>query len=83
MTVVTDPARPGAVAPEAPRPVRKGPSFGFNTISTREKVVRYALLVFVLLITIELFLRQLSATSLKGSGSIHPDPAVAAGLRRR
>jgi putative chitobiose transport system permease protein len=66
MSVVTDPARP-AVAPEAPKPVRRKGSFGFNSVSPREKVARYVLLVFVLLITIGPFLWQLS-TSLKGSG---------------
>lgn len=40
---------------------------GFSTMSRRETVVRYALLVLVLLITIGPFLWQL-ATSLKGSG---------------
>lgn len=40
---------------------------GFSTMSRRETVVRYALLVLVLLITIGPFLWQLS-TSLKGSG---------------
>ncbi len=40
---------------------------GFSTMSRRETVVRYALLVVVLLITIGPFLWQLS-TSLKGSG---------------
>lgn len=48
-------------------PVRKKPVRGFNTIAPLERVVRYALLVFVLLITIGPFLWQLS-TSLKGSG---------------
>jgi multiple sugar transport system permease protein len=68
MTTVTDPVRPADVS-EAPRPAgrRRRGSFGFNTVSPREKVVRYLLLAFVLLITIGPFLWQLS-TSLKGSG---------------
>jgi len=69
MSVVTDPARPVAV-PEAAGTAgkrRKKGTFGFNSLSPREKVVRYVLLVFVLIITIGPFLWQLS-TSLKGSG---------------
>ncbi|CAL9544595.1 Diacetylchitobiose uptake system permease protein DasC [Actinosynnema sp. ALI-1.44] len=42
-------------------------SRGFNSTSPREKVLRYALLVFVLLVTVGPFLWQLS-TSFKGPG---------------
>jgi multiple sugar transport system permease protein len=68
MSIVTDPARPVEIPKEAgtTTPRRRG-SFGFNSVSRTEKVVRYLLLVFVLLITIGPFLWQLS-TSLKGSG---------------
>ncbi|MEU4198104.1 carbohydrate ABC transporter permease [Kribbella sp. NPDC026611] len=66
MTVVTDLARPAVVEAPGPAPRRRGTS-GFNTVSPREKVVRYVLLAFVLLITIGPFLWQLS-TSLKGAG---------------
>jgi putative chitobiose transport system permease protein len=67
MTVVSDPARPVVRETPGTTPARRRGSFGFNTVSPREKVVRYVLLVFVLLITIGPFLWQLS-TSLKGSG---------------
>lgn len=66
MSVVTDPVRP-VEAPSSSTPPRRKGSFGFNSISPRERVVRYLLLAFVLLITIGPFLWQLS-TSLKGSG---------------
>src|ERR1700754_730666 len=67
MTTVTDPARPVVASSGGPPAGRRRGSFGFNSISPREKVVRYLLLAFVLLITIGPFLWQLS-TSLKGSG---------------
>ncbi len=69
MSVVTDPARPVAVPdePGTPERRRRRGTFSFNSMSPTEKVVRYVLLVFVLLITIGPFLWQLS-TSLKGSG---------------
>lgn len=67
MTTVTDPVRPVVKESSGPPAGRRRGSFGFNTVSPREKVVRYLLLVFVLLITIGPFLWQLS-TSLKGSG---------------
>ncbi len=51
----------------APRPARSRRSRGFSSVSPREKLLRYALLGFVLLITIGPFLWQLS-TSLKGPG---------------
>jgi multiple sugar transport system permease protein len=61
-------SRPVASRPVASRPVtsRTG-SRGFATPSTREVVLRYALLVLALFITIGPFLWQLS-TSLKGAG---------------
>lgn len=48
-----------------PAPKKRRRARGFNSISPRETVVRYVLLLFVLLITIGPFLWQLS-TSLKG-----------------
>ena len=56
------------VPPAGPGKERRAPrSHAFNTMSTREKVVRYVLLVLVLVITVGPFLWQLS-TSLKGLG---------------
>lgn len=61
---VTQPATPAVVAP---RPARRRRGRGFSSIGTRELVVRYALLLLVLVITVGPFLWQLS-TSLKGPG---------------
>jgi multiple sugar transport system permease protein len=64
--VVTSPTATTSAVARAPVTPTSG-ARGFSTMSRRETVVRYALLVLVLLITIGPFLWQLS-TSLKGSG---------------
>lgn len=64
--MVTSPTTTTSAVARAPVTPTSG-ARGFSTMSRRETVVRYALLVLVLLITIGPFLWQL-ATSLKGSG---------------
>ena len=68
MSIVTDPARPdGGTGCARYAGGRPDGVVRLQHVSPTEKMVRYVLLVFVLLITIGPFLWQLS-TSLKGSG---------------
>ncbi|MGH3645923.1 MAG: carbohydrate ABC transporter permease [Micromonosporaceae bacterium] len=65
MTRLAERIAVGAEIP--PRRARSRPARGFSSISPGEKLLRYALLLLVLLITVGPFLWQLS-TSLKGPG---------------
>lgn len=67
MTQLTTPPAGAPAKTRAPAPKRRRRGSGFGTMRRREKLLRYALLLLALVVTVGPFVWQLS-TSLKGAG---------------